>query len=142
MCSGHAFAVHWIDLEDQRRAGSMLLGCLGVLGDPWRSLGVLWVSLARSLGVLGGPGSVLGSSWEALGMILEVWCDPWISPGRSECCYFVGFRWYSEMSCFLMVFHRNLKVMMFCRKMKNYMVFFMDFRRSKCCYFVGLSYVF
>ena len=56
-------------------------------------------------------------------MILEIWGDPWISPGMSECCYFVGFSWYSEMSCFFMLFHRNLKVMMFCRKMKNYMVF-------------------
>ena len=27
------------------------------------------------------------------------------------------------MSCFLMIFHRNLEVMMFSRKMKNYMVF-------------------
>ena len=92
MCSGHAFGVHLIDLEDQRRAGGMLLGCLGVLGGfleaPW-----------SPLGVLGGPGSVLGSSWGALGVILEVWGDPWISYGRSECCYFIGFRWYSEMSC-------------------------------------------
>ena len=27
------------------------------------------------------------------------------------------------MSCFLMIFHRNLEAMMFSRKMKNYMVF-------------------
>ena len=44
MFSGHGFSVHWIDLEDQRRAGGMLLGCLGVLGDPlevpWGPLGV------------------------------------------------------------------------------------------------------
>ena len=72
MCSGHACGVHWIDLEDQRRAGGMLLGFLEVLGVPWRSLGVLRVSLGRSLGVLGGPGSVLGSSWGAFGVILEV----------------------------------------------------------------------
>ena len=101
--------------------------------DAWGSLGVLWRSLEEPwgplgvswevLGCLGGPGSVLGSSWGALGVILEVWGDPWISPGRSECCYFVGFRWYSEMSCFLMIFHRNLEVMMFSRKMKNCMVF-------------------
>ena len=123
MCSGHACGVHWIDLEDQRRAGGMLLGCLRVLGGllevPWGPLGVSW----EVLGCLGGPGSVLGSSWGALGMILEVWGDPRISPGRLECCYFVGFRWYSEMSCFLMICHRNLEVMMFSRKMKNYMVF-------------------
>ena len=67
MCSGHAFGVHYMDLEDQRRAGGMLLGFL-----EGRSLGVLQVSLGRSLGVLGGPGSVLGSSWGAFGMILEV----------------------------------------------------------------------
>ena len=101
--------------------------------DAWGSLGVLWRSLEEPwgplgvswevLGCLGGPGSVLGSSWGALGVILEVWGDPWISPGRSERCYFNVFTWYSEMSCLFMIFHRNLKVMMFCRKMKNYMVF-------------------
>ena len=56
-------------------------------------------------------------------MILEVWGDPWVSPGRSECCYFICFRWYSEMSCFLVIFHRNLEVMLFSRKIKNYIVF-------------------
>ena len=56
-------------------------------------------------------------------MILEVWGDPWISPGRSECCYFVGFSWYSEMLCFFEIVHRNLEVMLFSRKMKNYIVF-------------------
>ena len=99
MCSGHAFGVHRIDLEDQRRAGGMLLGCLGVLEGPlevpWGPLGVSWEVLGRPWN----PGSVLESSWGALGVILDVWGDPWISPGRSECCYFFGFRWYSEMSC-------------------------------------------
>ena len=56
-------------------------------------------------------------------MFLEVWGDPWVSPERSKCCYFVGFRWFSEMSCFLMIFHRNLEVMTFSRQMKNYMAF-------------------
>ena len=84
-----------------------------VLGDPWGSLG-------RSLEVLGGPwgaprghekrrlfsGSVLGGSWEALGVFLEVLGDPWDSPEKSKCCYFVGFRWFSEMPCFFMFFHR------------------------------------
>ena len=56
-------------------------------------------------------GGVLGWSWEALGVVLEVWGPPWVSPGRSTCCYFVGFRWFSEMSCFLMFFHRYLKAM-------------------------------
>ena len=82
-----------------------------VLGDPWGSLG-------RSLEVLGGPwggprghqkrrlfsGSFLGWSWEALGVFLEVLGDPWDSPEKSKCCYFVGFRWVSEMSCFFMFF--------------------------------------
>ena len=134
MCSGHAFGVHWIDLEDQRRAGGMLLGCLGVLGGPLGSFGCF----------LGGPWAsleALGSSWGAIWVILEVWGDPWISPGRSECCYFDGFRWYSEMSCFLMIFHGNLEVIMFSRKMNNYIVY-IDFRRSECCYFIGFSYVF
>ena len=81
------------------------------------------MSLGRSLGVLGGPGSVLGSSWGALWVILEVWGDPWISPGRSEYCYFEGFRWYSEMSCFRSIFCRNLEVMLLSSKMKHYIVF-------------------
>ena len=100
--------------------GGCFWGSWRSLGVPWRSLGVLRVSLGRSLGVLGGPGSVLGSSWGALGVILEVWGDPWISPGRSECCYFIGFEWYSEMSCFFMMFYRNLEVMLLSRNMTNY----------------------
>ena len=91
MCSGHVFGVHCLDVEDQTRAGGMFLGCLGVLGGllevPWGPLCVSWVVL----GCLGGPGSVLGSSWRALGVILQVWGDPWISPGGSECCYFMRF---------------------------------------------------
>ena len=73
-------------------------------------------SAGASFSVPGVPG------W-APRVALEVWGAPWGSPGRSECCYFVGFRWYSEMSCFLMIFHRNLEMMMLSRKMKNYMVF-------------------
>ena len=42
MCSGHACGVHWIDLEDQRRAGGKLLGCLGVLGGRLEVLGASW----------------------------------------------------------------------------------------------------
>ena len=34
---------------------------------------------------------------------LDVWGAPWVSPGRSECSYFVGFRWFSDMSCFFYV---------------------------------------
>ena len=56
MCSGHAFGVHLVDLEDQRRAGGMLLGCCGVLGGPWVSLG----------GPLGSFGCLLGGPWASL----------------------------------------------------------------------------
>ncbi len=101
MCSGHAFGVHYMDLEDQRRAGGMLLGCLGVLGGPlevpWGPLGVSWEVLGRPWRPWERPGIVLGGPWGDL----EVWGDPWISPGRSACCSFIGFRWYSEMSFFL-----------------------------------------
>ena len=69
MGSAHAFGVHYMDLEDQRRAGGMLLACFGVLGGP---LEVPWGPLGVSWEVLGGPGSVLGSSWGAFGVILEV----------------------------------------------------------------------
>ena len=104
MCSGHACGVHWIDLEDQRRAGGMLLGCLGVLGGPlevpWGPLGVSWEVLGRPWRPWERPGIVLG----ALGMILEVLGDPWLRPGRSDCYYFVGFRSYFEMSCFSLLF--------------------------------------
>ena len=53
-----------------------------------------------------GPGRPLGCFWKYLG-------DPRVSPERSECCYFIGFRWFSEMSCFLIFFHRYLKAMLF-----------------------------
>ena len=78
-----------------------------------------------SLRILGGPGVVpgepinggcfLGASWdgsrETLGVFLELWGDLWVSTERSEGCYFVGFRWFSEVSCFLMFFHRYLMAM-------------------------------
>ena len=55
-------------------------------------------------------------------MFLEVLGDPWDSPEKSKCCYFVGFRWFSEMSCFLMFFHRYLKATLFSLKTKNHTV--------------------
>ena len=71
MCSGHAFGVHWIDLEDQRRAGGMLLGCLGVLVGPlevpWGPLGVSWEVLGRPWRPWERPGIVLGSLWGDFG---------------------------------------------------------------------------
>ena len=57
----------------------------------------------------GRPGMVLGG----LGVFLEVWGDPWVSPEMSKGCYFVGFRRFSDMSCFLMIFHRYLRAMLF-----------------------------
>ena len=60
-------------------------------------------------------------------MILGVWGDPSISPGRLECCYFISLAWYSEMSCFLLIFHKHLEVMMSFGKMKSYVVFTLIF---------------
>ena len=48
MCSGHACGVHWIDLEDQRRAGGMLLGCLGLGGRKDQDFKSSWFSRLRS----------------------------------------------------------------------------------------------
>ena len=55
-------------------------------------------------------------------MFLEVWGDPWVSPERSKCCYFVGFEALSEMSCFLMIFHRYLEAMIVLQKTKTYVL--------------------
>ena len=55
-------------------------------------------------------------------MFLEVLGDPWVSPEKLKCCYFFGFRWFSEMSCFLMFFHRYLKATLFSLKTKNHIV--------------------
>ena len=71
MCSGHAFGVRWIDLEDQRRAGGMLLGCLGVvvgpMQAPWGSLGVSLEVLGRPWRPWERPGIVLGGPWGDFG---------------------------------------------------------------------------
>ena len=71
MCSGHAFGVHLIDLEDQRRAGGMLLGCLGVLGGPlevpWGPLGVSREVLGRPWRPWERPEIVLGARWGDFG---------------------------------------------------------------------------
>ena len=56
-------------------------------------------------------------------MFLEVWGDPWVSPEMSKGCYFVGFRRFSDMSCFLMIFHRYLEAMLFSSKTKKHVVF-------------------
>ena len=67
MCSGHAFGVPWIEVEDQRHVGGMLLGCLGVLGGP---LEVLGRTLRFFVCVLGCPQASLwplGMSWERPG---------------------------------------------------------------------------
>ena len=71
MCSGHAFGVHYMDLEDQRRAGGMLLGFLEVLGGPlevpWGPLGVSWEVLGRPWRPWERPGIVLGGPWGDFG---------------------------------------------------------------------------
>ena len=89
MCSGHAFGVHYMDLEDQRRAGGMLLGFLEVLGGPlevpwgpsgvsWEVLGLPWRPWERPGIVLGGPwgdfgdlGRSLSQSWEVRMLIFR-----------------------------------------------------------------------
>ena len=60
-----------MDLEDQRRAGGMLLGFLEVLGGPLEVLGRPWRPWERPGIVLGGPwvdfgglGRSLSQSWE------------------------------------------------------------------------------
>ena len=87
--------------------------------DSCMKLLVLERSFGRSMGVLGGlwgvpgvvsgdpggtqgrrkNGGVLGWFWGPLGVVLEVWGDPRVSPGRSECYYFVGVSRLSEMLC-------------------------------------------
>ena len=71
MCSGHAFGVHYMDLEDQRCAGGMLLGFLEVLGGPlevpWGPSGVSWEVLGRPWRPWERPGIVLGSLWDDFG---------------------------------------------------------------------------
>ena len=82
----------------------MLLGFLGVLGGalevPWGPLGVSWEVLGPPCRPWKRPWIVLG----ALGVILEVLGDPWISSGRLDFCYFIGFSWYFEMQCFSLFF--------------------------------------
>ena len=46
------------------------------------------------------------------------------------------------MSCFLMIFHINLEVIMFCRKMKNYMVFTLILSGIIVAISFGFRYVF
>ena len=60
-------------------------------------------------GVLWGVWKPRGWSGEALQVFLDVWGDPWVSPARSECCYFVGLRWFSEILCFLILFDGYLE---------------------------------
>ena len=71
MCSGHAVGVHYMDLEDQRRSGGMLLGFLEVLGGPlevpWGPSGVSWEVLGRPWRPWERPGIVLGSLWGEFG---------------------------------------------------------------------------
>ena len=71
MCSWHAFGVHYMDLEDQRRAGGMLLAFLEVLGGPlevpWGPSGVSWEVLGRPWRPWERPGIFLGCYWGNFG---------------------------------------------------------------------------
>ena len=90
------------------------------------SLGGLNVAISLVLAMflksdvfLGAPFSVPGVPGWAPRVALEVWGAPWGSPGRSECCYFVGFRWFSERSCFLMFFDECSEAMSFSRRRRT-----------------------
>ena len=91
MCSGHACGVHYMDLEDQRRAGVMLLGFLEVLGGPlevpWGPSGVSWEVLGRPWRPWERPGIVLGSLWGDFG-------GPRCSLGQSSEVRMLIFRWF------------------------------------------------
>ena len=66
-CWGRACGLLYIDLGDQRSAVGMLLGCLGVPGDP---LGVPGGTLGSFGCLLGGPWASLeglGASWDRPG---------------------------------------------------------------------------
>ena len=142
MCSGHACGVHWIDLEDQRRAGGMLLGCLGVLGGllevPWGPLGVSW----EVLGCLGGPGSVLGTpcggpwgDFGGLGRSLDQSWEVRILLFRLCLVVFWDVMFFDDFSEKFRgddVFWKN----------ENLYGFYIDSRRFTCCYFMCFRYVF
>ena len=91
MCSGHAFGAHDMDLEDQRRAGGMLLGFLEVLGGPlevpWGPSGVSWEVLGRPWRPWERPGIVLGSLWGDFGGLR-------CSLGQSWEVRMLIFRWF------------------------------------------------
>ena len=96
-------------------AFGMLLGCLGALGGPlevpWGPLGVSWEVLGRPWRPWERPGIVLGGPWGdfgGLGRSLDQSWEVRMLLFRSLCilrCHF-----------FLMIFHRNLEVMMFSKK--------------------------
>ena len=81
MCSGHAFGAHYMDLEDQRRAGGMLLGFLEVLGGPlevpWGPSGVSWEVLGRPWRPWERPGIVLGGPWGDFGSLGRSLSQSW-----------------------------------------------------------------
>ena len=53
-------------------------------------------------------GCALERPWSVLGgaprVVLEVWGAPWVGPGDTECCYFIGFKWFCGMLVFVDVF--------------------------------------
>ena len=80
-----------MDLEDQRRAGGMLLRFLEVLGGPldvpWGPSGVSWEVLGRPWRPWERPGIVLGSLWGDFGGLR-------CSLGQSREVRMLIFRWF------------------------------------------------
>ena len=70
-----------MDLEDQRRAGGMLLGFLEVLGGPlevpWGPSGVSWEVLGRPWRPWERPGIVLGGPWGDFGGLGRSLSESW-----------------------------------------------------------------
>ena len=76
ICWGHAFRVLGIDFGDRRRAGGMLLMCLGALGGlrgsfggPGGFFGVLESHFGVSWDLLGGPLGILGGTGGRFGCL-------------------------------------------------------------------------
>ena len=93
--------------SEKPKVGMLSLGGLNV------HISLVLAMFLKATFCAGAPLSVPGVPGWAPRVALEVWGAPWGSPGRSECGYFVGFRWFSVMSCFLMFFHEYLGAMSF-----------------------------
>ena len=109
-----------------KEVGSLILcsnSSAGTINKNQVDLGTVLRSSGGPRGSSGGSkgtenaSNFLGASLERPGgtlwVVLEVWGDPWVSPGRSECWYFIGFRLFSEMLFVLMFFQTYLEAMLF-----------------------------